>query len=345
MFEDLKWLVDLQKVDNEIYQLTSEERNMDNHISRMKHEIEESAIKRVKLIRRQRELQEDKDNYEADILDHKRILDQKQIDLDNDKKTKKEHIKREVKKLEKAVEVFEERVTDLTMEIENIIFEVSFIDKNISKIEKKIRAENKKKLEIGRLTEKNLDKLLNKKREIENLVRVPFLNHYNRIMQIRNGIAITFVTEEGLCNGCKIHIPYQLQQKIKLKDDYNICEGCGRILVDVEILAPPKTEKKAAAPEKKDLPKEKKKPAVKTKTVSASKAAKKSRPEPAAKKKAAPKVEKIVSPKKAAQNKVAPESKSKSKSKPEKKQAVKPKTKPAVKTKQKSKPKANKKKK
>jgi len=236
MFEDLKQLVDLQIIDNEIYQLTSEERNTENHISRMKLEIKESAIKRVKLIRKQRELQEDKEAYEADILDHKRILDQKQIDLDNDKKTKKEHIKREVKKLEKAVEVFEEKVVELTNEIEAIVFELSNIDKNISKIEKKIRTEVKKKNEISKSTQKNLDKLLKKKTKVEKAIRVPFLNHYNRIMQIRNGIAITFVTEEGLCNGCKIHIPYQLQQKIKLNDDYNICEGCGRILVDVDML-------------------------------------------------------------------------------------------------------------
>jgi predicted nucleic acid-binding Zn-ribbon protein len=217
---------------------------MENHISRMKHEIEESAIRRVKLIRKQRELQEDKEIYETDILDHKRILDQKQIDLDNDKKTKKEHIKREVKKLEKAVEVFEERVVELTNEIEAIIFELDTIDKNISKIERKIKTEQKKKNEIGRSTEKDLDKLLKKKQKLEKSIKVPFLNHYNRIMKIRNGIAITFATEEGLCNGCKIHIPYQLQQKIKLKDDYNICEGCGRILVDVEMLGEKKKKKK-----------------------------------------------------------------------------------------------------
>ncbi len=244
MFEDLKYLVELQIIDNEIYQLTSEERNMENHISRMKHEIEESAIRRVKLIRRQRELQEDKDIYEADILDHKRILDQKQIDLDNDKKTKKEHIKREVKKLEKAVEVFDERTVELKNEIEAIGFELENLDKNISKIEKKIKAEQKKKNEVGKSTSKELEKLIKKKQKVEKSIRLPFLNHYNRIMKIRNGIAITFVTEEGLCNGCKIHIPYQLQQKIKLKDDYNICEGCGRILVDVEMLGNNKKKKK-----------------------------------------------------------------------------------------------------
>lgn len=332
MFEDLKWLVDLQKLDNEIYQLTSEERNMDSHISRMKHEIEEMAIKRVKLIRRQRELQEDKDNYDADILDHRRILDQKQIDLDNDKKTKKEHIKREVKKLEKAVEVFEERVSEFSIEIESIILEIATIDKNILKIEKIIRSENKKKLEIEKSTRTNLEKLLKKKDQIEKLVRIPFLNHYNRIMKIRNGIAITFVTEEGLCNGCKIHIPYQLQQKIKLKDDYNICEGCGRILVDIEMLAPPKAEKKAAAvPEKKELPKEEIKPEVK---IAAAKPKKKSQPEP---------VKTITEPK----AKAKPVTKAIPKPKPEPKPKTKAAAKPVKKAvpEQKPKPKATKKKK
>ncbi|HAQ61996.1 TPA: hypothetical protein DCR49_08390 [Candidatus Delongbacteria bacterium] len=236
MFEDLKWLIELQKIDNQIYQLTSEERNTESMITRMKHEIEELTLNRVKLIRKQREHLEDKETYSTDILDHKRILDQKQIDLDNDKKTKKEHIKREVKKLEKAVEVFEERVAELTTEIKRQEDEIHNIDKNVIKIEKKIKSEDKSKKGMSKDSAKALEKLIKKKEKVEKSIRTPFLNHYNRIMRIRNGIAITFVTEEGLCNGCKIHIPYQLQQKVKLKDDYNICEGCGRILVDVDML-------------------------------------------------------------------------------------------------------------
>ncbi|HQO10666.1 MAG TPA: hypothetical protein PLK90_10965 [Clostridiales bacterium] len=236
MFEDLKWLIELQKIDNQIYQLTSEERNTENMIERMKHEIEELTLNRVKLIRKQRELSEDRETYSSDILDHKRILDQKQIDLDNDKKTKKEHIKREVKKLEKAVEVFDERVDELTQEVDRIKSEISEIDKNIVKTEKKIKTESRKKTEMGKSSLKELEKLEKKKQKIEKQIRTPFLNHYNRIMRIRNGIAITYVTEDGLCEGCKIHIPYQLQQKVKLQDDYNICEGCGRILVDIKLL-------------------------------------------------------------------------------------------------------------
>ncbi|MFO7809967.1 MAG: hypothetical protein R6V47_01170 [Candidatus Delongbacteria bacterium] len=87
MFEDLKWLVDLQKIDNLIYQLTSEERNKDAFIKRKRQEIEELSLNKVKLIRRQREHQEDLETYQEDILDHNRILSQKQMDLENDKKT------------------------------------------------------------------------------------------------------------------------------------------------------------------------------------------------------------------------------------------------------------------
>jgi predicted nucleic acid-binding Zn-ribbon protein len=236
MFEDLKWLVELQKLDNQIYQLTGEERNTNSFISKMKQEIEELSLNKVKHIRKLREHQEDLESYEEDITDHKRILSQKQIDLENDKKTKKEHIRREVKKLEKAVDVFQERVDEINADVIAINEEVTHIDKEISKLKRKIRAEEKKKNELVKISKTEFDKLEKKKIKIQKLIRTPFLNHYNRIMKIRNSVAITYVTEEGLCNGCRIHTPYQLQQKIKLGNDYTICEGCGRILVDAQML-------------------------------------------------------------------------------------------------------------
>lgn len=267
MFEDLKWLVDLQILDNKIYQLTSEERNIDSSVAQKKHEIEELSLQRIKLIRKQKEHQEDLEAYHEDITDHKRILSQKRIDLENDKKTKKEHIRREVKKLQKAVEVFEERVHELDSEVDSINQELSQIDKNISKLERKIKADIKNRSELSKLSKKEFDTLVKQKQKIESKIRIPFLNHYKRIMKIRNSVAITYVTGEGLCNGCRIHIPYQLQQKIKLRDDYNICEGCGRILVDSDMLQikiKPKKETKPPTKKKiKTKPKTKAKPTKK----------------------------------------------------------------------------------
>ncbi|MBN2790503.1 MAG: hypothetical protein JXR69_09975 [Candidatus Delongbacteria bacterium] len=231
MFEDLKWLIELQKVDRAIYQLTGEERTIDSKITRLNSEIEELTLNKLKSVRKQKEYFEDKESYQEDILDHERILGQKKSDLDNEKKTKKEHIKREVKKLEKALQVFQDKLNKL--DEENHVLEEDITDKEekIEELKKRIKSKNTKINKIAKTNKEEIEKLNRKKKRIEKKIRKPFLNHYYRILNIRNGIAITYVTPDGLCNGCKIHIPYQFQQKIKLSEDYNICEGCGRILV------------------------------------------------------------------------------------------------------------------
>ncbi len=231
MFEDLKWLIELQKVDRAIFQLTGEQRTIDGKINALNNEIEELSLNKLKSVRKQKEYIEDKESYLEDILEHERILGQKKSDLDNEKKTKKEHIKREVKKLEKALQVFQEKVVEL--DNENVLIEKYTSEKNseIDKIKKKIRSKKTKISKITKISKDQIDKLNRKRNRVEKKIRKPFLNHYYRILKIRNGVAITFVTQDGLCDGCKIHIPYQFQQKIKLSDDYNICEGCGRILV------------------------------------------------------------------------------------------------------------------
>ncbi|MDA3884100.1 MAG: hypothetical protein PF638_00730 [Candidatus Delongbacteria bacterium] len=231
MFEDLKWLIELQKVDSAIFQITGEQRTISSKIEKLNNEVEELSLNKLKSVRKQKEYVEDKESYQEDILDHERILGQKKSDLDNEKKTKKEHIKREVKKLEIALEVFQNKVSEL--DEENILLDEEILEKDeaIGKIKKKIKSKNTKIRKITKINQDEIDKLNKKKKAIEGKIRKPFLNHYYRILKIRNGVAITFVTHDGLCDGCKIHIPYQFQQKIKLAADYNICEGCGRILV------------------------------------------------------------------------------------------------------------------
>lgn len=234
MLEDLKWLIELQKIDTTIFKVTGEQRNLESKIKKLQNEVEEITLNKLKLARKQKESSEDIDVYQDDISDHERILSQKKSDLENEKKTKKEHIKREVKKLEKALEVFQDKVDELDKDNTDIEKEISDMDAAINKINKRIASKQKKIDKIIKNNQKEIEKLSKKKKNVEKKIRKPFLNHYYRIVRIRNGVAITHVTESGLCNGCKIHIPYQFQQKIKLSNDYNICEGCGRILVAEE---------------------------------------------------------------------------------------------------------------
>ncbi len=233
---DLEGLIKLQKVDTKIFVLTGEERKSEVNIGKLKIAVEELLFKKLKI---SNELK-DKIDYivelKEDIEDHKRILDQKRLDLTNDRKTKKEHIRREIKKLEKAIIVFSEKVVENEVHEKDIKKRKEDAQKEIEDVNRSITEEENGIKSVIKKSKRAFNKLMKERDAVDKSIRRPFLNHYNRIRKIRNGIAITFVDNTGLCNGCKVHVPYQLRQKIKLMDDYNICEGCGRILVTEEVV-------------------------------------------------------------------------------------------------------------
>ena len=236
MNADLEWLIKLQKVDTKIFTLTGEERKSETNIKKLKIAVEELLFKKLKIAN---ELNEKIDyiiELKDDIEDHKRILEQKKLDLTNDRKTKKEHIRREIKKLEKAVVVFSEKVLENEQLEKKTKKRKDDSQKEIDIVQQNILDEENEIKQIVKKSKRTFNKLMKEREIVDSNIRRPFLNHYNRIRKIRNGIAITYVDDTGLCNGCKIHVPYQLRQKIKLLDDYNICEGCGRILVTEEVL-------------------------------------------------------------------------------------------------------------
>jgi len=236
MISDLEWLIKLQKVDTRIFILTGEERKSEANIAKLKIAIEELLFKKLKISNELKEKQNYIVELKDDIEDHKRILEQKKLDLTNDRKTKKEHIRREIKKLEKAVIVFSEKVVENVKEEKEIKKRKESAQKEIETVQQNVEDEENEIKKIVKKSKRSFNKLIKERDITDSNIRKPFLNHYNRIRKIRNGIAITFVDDTGLCTGCKIHVPYQLRQKIKQMDDYNICEGCGRILVVEEVL-------------------------------------------------------------------------------------------------------------
>ena len=64
-----------------------------------------------------------------------------------------------------------------------------------------------------------------------------FMNVIRRIRRsVRNGLALVSVDRDA-CGGCFNKIPPQRQLDIKLHKKVIICEHCGRILVDSNILS------------------------------------------------------------------------------------------------------------
>lgn len=90
--------------------------------------------------------------------------------------------------------------------------------------------------EIVTETQKEEEDMLNERKGIEEIVEERLLTAYRKIRKnARNGLAVVTV-ERDACGGCFNQIPPQRQLDIRSRKKIIVCEYCGRILVDEEIL-------------------------------------------------------------------------------------------------------------
>lgn len=102
--------------------------------------------------------------------------------------------------------------------------------------QKDLKLKRKELDEIVAETEKEEEALLKKSKNSESMIEDRLLNAYKRIRgNVMNGLGVVTV-ERDACGGCFNKIPPQRQLDIRTHKKVIVCEHCGRILVDAEIL-------------------------------------------------------------------------------------------------------------
>ncbi len=90
--------------------------------------------------------------------------------------------------------------------------------------------------DITRDTQKEEENLAEKSSELQTRIEERLLTAYRRIRSnARNGLAVVPVKRDA-CGGCLNQIPPQRQLDIRSRKKIIVCEYCGRILVDDEIV-------------------------------------------------------------------------------------------------------------
>ena len=85
-------------------------------------------------------------------------------------------------------------------------------------------------------TEKEEKLLVSDSKKAEKVINDRLLDAYKRIRsRVVNGLAVVSVEREA-CGGCFSQIPPQRQLDIRMHKKVIVCEHCGRIMVDANIL-------------------------------------------------------------------------------------------------------------
>ncbi|NMC39425.1 MAG: hypothetical protein GYA41_13980 [Bacteroidales bacterium] len=183
--------------------------NLDKAVSKKNNEISEAEG----LIRKYEEQQKNvRNNREFDSLS-------KEIEFQN---------------LE--IELYNKKIREFNVQIDEKKAVISESEAILA--ERKSDLENKKKEldEIISDTQKEEETLYQKSEKIQQVIEERLLTAYKRIRSnARNGLAVVPVQRDA-CGGCFNQIPPQRQLDIKSRKKIIVCEYCGRILVDDEII-------------------------------------------------------------------------------------------------------------
>ncbi|MDR0660180.1 MAG: C4-type zinc ribbon domain-containing protein [Prevotellaceae bacterium] len=254
----------IAKLDASKYANSTPEQLLENKL-RIIYELQliDSAINEIKILRGELPLEvqdlEDEvvglqtriDNLQQEIKDIEASVSAKKLAI--------ETAKRLVKKYEEQQKnVRNNREFDsLSKEIEFQTLEVELAEKHIKEFgfqikEKKALIDQSKELlndrkidldekqqelnEITTETSKEEEQLIEKAEGFRRLVEPRLLLAYDKMRQnAHNGLAVVVVRRDA-CGGCFNKIPPQRQLDIKLNKKVIVCEYCGRILVDADIV-------------------------------------------------------------------------------------------------------------
>ena len=187
---------------------------------------------------------EELEKFAKDIVDYKNkikeatALIKKYEEQQNNVRNNREYesLTKEIEYQSLDIQLCEKRINDFTKKSE--MLKISLNETNARLEERKNDLELKKGelSSIVEETEKEEEELMTRSQESEQLIEERLLTAYKRIRKnARNGLAVVKI-ERDACGGCFNKIPPQHQLDIRMHKKIIVCEYCGRILIDQDIV-------------------------------------------------------------------------------------------------------------
>lgn len=157
--------------------------------------------------------------------------------LDNVRNNREfDHLSKEIEFETLEIELSEKRIREFSQELKNLTEQIEKSKTFLSERSEDL-AQKKAELEsIVSETRQQEEQLRDEVKDIEVEVEPRLLHAFKRIRKsARNGLAVVCI-ERGACGGCFNKIPPQKQMDIKIGKKIIVCEYCGRIMIDPELI-------------------------------------------------------------------------------------------------------------
>jgi predicted nucleic acid-binding Zn-ribbon protein len=235
--EKLKALYKLQKINSEIDKIRTLRGELPLEVQDLEDEIAGLQTRIDKLNEEVKSLETATNNKKNEINIAKDLI-KKYKEQQNNVRNNREYdsLSKEIEYQTLEIELCEKRIKEFAAQIKE---KNDLIEESKNKLEERKNDLESKKNELEDITadtQKEEELLISRRQEYEKMIEERLLTAYKKIRKnARNGLAVASV-ERDACGGCFNQIPPQRQLDIRSRKKIIVCEYCGRILVDKDMV-------------------------------------------------------------------------------------------------------------
>jgi predicted nucleic acid-binding Zn-ribbon protein len=235
--EKLRALYSLQLVDSEIDKIRTLRGELPLEVQDLEDEVEGLETRVTNLKSETSELEKAIISKNNEITASQALI-KKYEEQQNNVRNNREYdsLSKEIEFQTLEIELCNKKIREFTAQVAE---KKEVMDEALATLEERKHDLDSKKSEledITRDTQKEEEQLEMKSEEFQNRIEERLLTAYKRIRSnARNGLAVVSIQRDA-CGGCFNQIPPQRQLDIRSRKKIIVCEYCGRILVDDEIV-------------------------------------------------------------------------------------------------------------
>jgi predicted nucleic acid-binding Zn-ribbon protein len=235
--EKLKALYDLQQIDSKVDKIRIVRGELPMEVKDLEDEIVglTTRVKNYELEVKQ--LDDTIAKKKQSIKDSNAMIKKYTSQQDNVKNNREyESLTKEIEFQNLEIQLSEKRIKEYAADIINRNLIIEATQTGLDERKQDLALKKKELAGIVAETEKEEEQLMKKSAEAAKIIEGRLIVAYNKIRtNARNGLAVVMVQRDS-CGGCFNKVPAQQQLEIRQRKKVIVCEHCGRILVDPDII-------------------------------------------------------------------------------------------------------------
>ena len=228
--DQVKRLVELQKLDGEIYRLKTELTEKPALIEELKKKFDAGKSHLLKLEEKLKGVQLKRKELELELKAREDGIIKANGQLSQIKTNKEYQAKlTEIASIKADKSIIEEKILVSYDETDAVLAEVAKEKTVVEGQEKQYLAQKKKVEEEMMLAQDRVKVLDSQRKQYLPGIDKASLERYEKVLAHKNGLAIIPVRDNS-CGGCNMNVTPQTINAIKMHDQFIVCEICQRIL-------------------------------------------------------------------------------------------------------------------